>query len=84
MPRFIFFYMMTDDAERIRATVPAHVDHWQGSGVDDYQGGPFADRSGGLITFTAPGRAEATETIEADPFFAAGVIRERWVKEWLA
>jgi uncharacterized protein YciI len=83
MPRFIFSYTMTEDAERVRATVPAHVAYWHDAGVEDYLGGPFADRTGGLITFSAPGLREATEVIERDPFLTAGVIRDRWVKEWL-
>jgi uncharacterized protein YciI len=84
MPRFIFCYTMIDDAERIRDTVPAHVSFWHDSGVDDFQGGPFSDRSGGLITFTAAGPEAALEMVERDPFVAAGVLRDRWVKEWLA
>lgn len=84
MPRFIFSYTMTDDAAGIRATVPAHVAYWNESGVKDYLGGPFADRTGGLITFSASGPEEASEVVDRDPFLAAGVIRDRWVKEWLA
>jgi uncharacterized protein YciI len=84
MPRFIFFYTMTDDAERVRDTVPAHVAYWREARLEDYQGGPFADRSGGLITFTAAGREEAAEMVERDPFLMAGVIGQRWVKEWIA
>lgn len=84
MPRFIFFYTMTDEAERIRAIVPAHVAYWRDSGVEDYRGGPFADRSGGLVTFTAAGAPEAGAIIEGDPFLEAGVVRDRWIKEWLA
>jgi uncharacterized protein YciI len=84
MPRYLFFYTMTDDGERIRAAVPAHVEYWRETPVEDYLGGPFADRTGGLITFSAPDAAEAAALIDADPFVAAGVIRDRWVKEWLA
>jgi uncharacterized protein YciI len=84
MPRFIFFYTMTDEATRVRETVPAHVSYWQETQVKAYEGGPFADRSGGLITFAAQDLAEATAVVDGDPFVAAGVIRDRWVKEWLA
>jgi uncharacterized protein YciI len=83
MPRFVFFYTLSDDTERIRDSVPAHVAFWRESGVEGYQGGPFADRSGGLITFKAASLEEAGEVVEKDPFLTAGVIRERWVKEWL-
>jgi uncharacterized protein YciI len=84
MPRFIFCYTMTDDSERIRAAVPAHVAYWRDLRVDDYRGGPFADRSGGLITFSAVGAAEADAVVERDPFLAARVVRNVWIKEWLA
>lgn len=84
MPRFIFFYTMSDDAERVRETVPAHVDYWHRAELEDYQGGPFADRSGGLITFSADGPDAAMEAVAGDPFVVAGVIRDRLVKEWLA
>ena len=30
---------------------PQHVSHWQALHLDGYLGGPFEDRSGGLITF---------------------------------
>jgi uncharacterized protein YciI len=84
MPRFIFCYTMTDDTERVRAAVPAHVTYWRDAAVDDYLGGPFADRSGGLITFSAAGATEAGALVDRDPFQAAGVIRDVWIREWLA
>jgi uncharacterized protein YciI len=83
MPRFIFFYTMTEDKARIRDTVPAHVAYWQECGLDSFQGGPFADRTGGLITFAARDLTEATAAADGDPFVTAGVLGDRWVKEWL-
>lgn len=83
MPRFIFFYTMGDDVERVRATVPDHVEYWHSAGLEDYLGGPLADRSGGLITFSASGPEAAARAVEGDPFVVAGVIRDRWIKEWL-
>ena len=52
-PRFAYFYFMSGDPDRVRATVPRHVAHWSGLGLNDYLGGPFEDRTGGLITFSA-------------------------------
>jgi len=44
---------MRNDPDRVRAAVPGHASHRQELGLDDYLGGPFDDRSGGLITFKA-------------------------------
>lgn len=82
--RFLFFYTMADAGARIRETVPAHERHWTEAELAEYLGGPFADRSGGLITFRANSRDQAERLVEADPFLVAGLIREHWVKEWLA
>jgi uncharacterized protein YciI len=80
--RFVFFYLMTAAPERVRPLVPAHVAYWKDAHLDDYMGGPFADRSGGLITFSAGDIAEAARIVEADPFVTGDVVRSRWVKEW--
>jgi hypothetical protein len=50
-PRFAYFYLMRDEPDRVRATVPKHVSHWRSLGLTGYVGGPFADRTGGLIMF---------------------------------
>ena len=60
-PRFAYLYFMKDDPDRVRATVGRHVAHWKELGLSGYLGGPFEDRTGGLITFEAqdgdPGQA---------------------------
>jgi len=48
-PRFAYFYFMSGDPGRVRATAPRHVAHWRGLGLNDYLGGPFEDRTSGLI-----------------------------------
>lgn len=84
MPKqFVFFYLMADRPASIREAVPAHVAYWRGGGVERYAGGPFADRSGGLITFMARDLAEAVRIIDADPFVAGDLLESRWIKEWL-
>jgi uncharacterized protein YciI len=45
-------------------------------------GGPFADRTGGLISFEASSLPEATALIEQDPFVREDLIEQRWLKEW--
>lgn len=81
--RFVFFYLMEDRPEAVRDTVPAHVAYWRDTQVDGYEGGPFADRSGGLITFEAEGLPEASAIADRDPFVTQRLLRLRWVKEWL-
>jgi hypothetical protein len=51
MNRYAFFYFMKEDPQAVRAAVPRHIDYWKALAPADYLGGPFADRSGGLITF---------------------------------
>lgn len=79
---FVFFYLMREGAPELRDAVPAHVAHWKGAALEGYRGGPFADRSGGLITFHAADLREATALVERDPFVVRGLLRERWLKEW--
>lgn len=79
---FAFFYLMRDDASGSREAVPEHVAYWKGAALEGYRGGPFADRSGGLITFRAADLQEATAIAERDPFVRRGLLRQRWTKEW--
>jgi uncharacterized protein YciI len=81
--QFVFFYLMRESAPELRDAVPAHVAYWRGTGLDGYLGGPFADRSGGLITFRAADARAASAIVERDPFVLRGLLRERYVKEWL-
>ena len=81
--RFVYFYLMKGESEKIGPVVPAHIEYWIGSGLPGYTGGPFADRSGGLVMFEAPTLEEATEIAGRDPFVAQDVVESRWVKEWL-
>ncbi len=83
MNRFAFFYLMKDDPERIREIVPRHIEYWHDLGLPDYQGGPFLDRSGGLITFSARGVVEANKIVLNDPFVKAGVLAEQHLKQWI-
>jgi uncharacterized protein YciI len=45
-------------------------------------GGPFIDRSGGSISFDAENRLEAERLVDGDPFVAADLVSESWLKEW--
>ncbi|MFQ5507100.1 MAG: YciI family protein [Planctomycetota bacterium] len=82
MKRFAYFYFMKDEPEGIGRTVEAHVEHWQGSALRDYAGGPFADRSGGLVSFSAESAEQADSLVRNDPFVLADLVAEKWLKEW--
>jgi uncharacterized protein YciI len=81
--RYIYFYLMKPEPERIPQVAPDHVGHWHGLGLRGYTGGPFADKNGGLITFEAEDLDEAERTVAEDPFVQANLLQQRWVKEWL-
>jgi hypothetical protein len=80
--RVSYVYFMRDEPERVREVALQHASYWRGLGLHDYLGGPFADRSGGLITFEAGSGEEALELVANDPFVRAGLLETRWLKEW--
>lgn len=81
--RFAFFYLMKLEPDKIYQTVPAHVEYWEKYNSENYPGGPFADRSGGLIIFEAIDINEATNFIKNDPFIINDVLESTWIKEWI-
>ncbi len=81
--RFLYFYLMRDAPERVRAAAPKHASYWRQLHLNGYRGGPFADRSGGLITFETGSRAAAEALVADDPFLREHLLERHWVKEWL-
>jgi hypothetical protein len=81
--RFIYFYFNRNEPEKIRKVIPAHVQYRITADLKSYSGGPFADRSGGLILFAAQNLEEATEIILRDPFLQENLIEQKWIKEWM-
>jgi uncharacterized protein YciI len=81
--QYAYFYLMRADAEGVLEAVPEHVAHWRGLRLDDYLGGPFEDRTGGLITFRAEGTSSAEHAVETDPFVSRGLVQASWLKRWL-
>ena len=73
---------MKDDPGRVRAAVPRHVSHWQELRLPCYIGGPFDDRSGGLITFEADDEERAGDAVNSDPFLVGGLLETYWLKRW--
>jgi len=81
--RFLYFYLMRDGPDRVRAAAPKHASYWRELRLRGYLGGPFADRSGGLITFEAESGAAAEALVANDPFLREHLLERHWVKEWL-
>lgn len=80
--RVAYFYFMKPEPERVRTVAPRHAAYWQGLALPDYRGGPFADRSGGLILFDSNSAHEAQEVVARDPFVHERLLERHWVKEW--
>ena len=81
--RIAYFYLMKDEADRVRAVASEHAAYWHGLDPPGYLGGPTADRSAGLITFEAGSVRKAEQLVEDDPFVRSGLLDGAWVKEWL-
>lgn len=80
--RVLYLYLMRDAPDHVRAVAPQHAAYWHALGLRDYLGGPFADRSGGLITFGIASAEEAERLVADDPFVREDLLERRWVKEW--
>jgi hypothetical protein len=80
--RITYLYFMTDEPQRIATVAPAHATYWRDRALPGYLGGPFADRSGGLIIFDVPDRERAEQLVSADPFVRQNLLAHCWIKEW--
>lgn len=80
--RFVYFYLNRNEPEKIRQVVPAHVQYWITANLQGYMGGPFGDRTGGMISFVVSNLEEATAIILQDPFLLEDLIADKWIKEW--
>lgn len=81
--RFAWFYLFNIEPPLIEETVPLHVEYWKPFKSERYLGGPFEDRSGGLIIFEASSIEEAKGIAMKDPFNIHGLLGDRWIKEWI-
>lgn len=80
--RFAFGYVMKGEPDLVRAVAPRHAAYWRDLGLSGYLGGPFGDRSGGLITFEATDLSRARELVARDPFVEEALLESSWLKEW--
>ena len=81
--KYIYFYFMKNEQEKIGQIIPQHIKYWNELNISGYMGGPFADRSGGLITFTSDNINDATDIINKDPFVIENLLSDKWIKEWI-
>jgi len=81
--KVIHFYAMKPDSDRVRSVAPKHAAYWKDLRLPGYQGGPFADRSGGLITFEAGSIEQAERIVASDPFVREALIETSVVKQWV-
>ena len=79
--RFAYFYFMQDNPDAVQVVAPQHAAYWREM-ASGYPRGPFADRSGGLITFEADSLERAQDMVAADPFVRLGLLAGSWLKEW--
>jgi hypothetical protein len=82
--RFMHIYTMRPDPSAIAEVAPRHAAYWHDLDLPGYRGGPFGDRSGGLITFDAEAEEDARELIAADPFVREDLLESSLLKRWLA
>ena len=80
---FLYFYLMRDVADRVRAVAPDHAAYWRDLALQDFAGGPFADRSGGLIIFDVASGEEAEQLVADDPFLREDLLERHWLEQWM-
>jgi len=80
--RFAYYYSMKNEPDVIRAVAPRHASYWRERKLAEYLGGPFADRSGGLITFAAESLEDAERVVADDPFVTETLLNGSVLKEW--
>ena len=76
-----YIYLMRDEAARVREIAPHHAQYWRETGSAQ-RGGPFSDRSGGLIIFDATDEDAAERMVADDPFQREALLEQWWLKAW--
>jgi uncharacterized protein YciI len=80
--RCSYIYFMRGTPDRVAEVAPEHASYWRGLELCEYLGGPFADRSGGLISFETDSYDNAAQLVADDPFVREGLVERSWVEEW--
>ena len=80
--RWAYIYFMNDDRERVAAVAAEHAAYWRALELREYLGGPFGDRSGGLISFETDSHDAAAQLVVRDPFVGEGLVERSCLKQW--
>jgi uncharacterized protein YciI len=83
MKLFSFIYFLDEDVEKTKQVLGEHVTYWKKKDLKYFRNGPFADKSGGLIIFSATDEGEAAKMVAVDPLLKGGAVRQHWLKEWI-
>lgn len=73
----VHLYFMRNEPERVQEVAPQHTKYWRDLALPGYLGGPFADRSGGLITFKAESLQKSEQLVANDPFVTRDLVDSR-------
>ena len=77
-------YLLVEDIEQVKSCLGKHVNYWKSLPLESYTNGPFADKTGGLIIFSAEGLDTAERIVESDPLITENGVQQYWLKEWIA
>ena len=72
---------MKNEVPRVREVAPHHALYWRETGSAE-RGGPFSDRSGGLIIFAAAEERDARRMVADDPFQREALLEQWWLTAW--
>ena len=84
MKTYMFIYFLSTDMDKVRQNLGRHVKYWKSREFAFYKNGPFADKSGGLILFSAADDGQAQAIVAQDPLIQEEVLTQYWLKEWVA
>jgi uncharacterized protein YciI len=80
--QFAYVYFMKPEPDRVGAVAQRHARYRQRLAVGGCRGGPFVDRSGGLILFESTSPDQAEHLVAEDPFLQEQLLEPYWLKEW--
>jgi len=83
MKKYVFIYFLVENTDIIRKSLGQHILYWKNLELEYYANGPFTDKTGGLIIFSAESPEKAGDIIAEDPLVEAGAVKQYWLKEWV-
>jgi hypothetical protein len=79
--RVAYLYLMRDRPDQVNPAAPARATYCRELAPPGYLGGPFADRSGGLITVDVDSWKTAEQLVGNDSLHHTDLLDGRWLKE---